>query len=68
VAEWTGTTTEAVIAWWETLPRRGSVAVAAATRARILADPRKWARIDIGDLERPEPYRERYAIDVVRLP
>jgi ubiquinone/menaquinone biosynthesis C-methylase UbiE len=69
VAEWTGTTTAAeLIAWWETLPRMGSVAVDAATRAGILDDLREWARAAVGDLERPEAYRERYALDVIRLP
>ncbi|HEX2280367.1 MAG TPA: class I SAM-dependent methyltransferase [Thermomicrobiales bacterium] len=69
VAEWTGETTPAqVIAGWETLSRMGSVSVDPATRAGILDDLRRWGRAEFGDLDRPEAFRERYAIDVVRLP
>ena len=60
--------TSEVIAGWETLSRMGSVAVDPVTRAAILAELRDWARAEIGDLDRPETFRERYAIDVVRLP
>jgi SAM-dependent methyltransferase len=69
VAEWTGATTPAqIIAGWESLTRMGSVPVDAITRAEICNDLRHWARAEIGDLDRPEAFRERYAIDVVRLP
>lgn len=69
VAEWAGETTPAnVLAEWDALSRAGSVAVDRATRAGIMADLRAWARAEFGDLDRPEPFRERYAIDVVRLP
>ena len=46
----------------------GSFPVDPVTRSEILADLRDWARAEIGDLDRPEAFRERYAIDVVRLP
>lgn len=69
VAEWTGETTPAqVIAGWATLPRMGSAAVDPAMRADILAELRRWGRAEFGDLDRPEAFRERYAVDVVRLP
>jgi ubiquinone/menaquinone biosynthesis C-methylase UbiE len=69
VAEWTGETTPAqVIAGWETLSRMGSVFVDAGTRDTILDALRDWARTEFGDLDRPAAFRERYAIDVVRLP
>ena len=69
VAEWTGETTPtAVIADWEPMTRMGSVPVDAATRAVILEELRDWARIKIGDLDRPETFREHYAIDLIRLP
>ena len=69
VAEWTGETTPAqVIAGWETLSRMGSVSVDAMMRANILDGLRRWARVEFGDLDRPEAFRERYAIDLVRLP
>jgi ubiquinone/menaquinone biosynthesis C-methylase UbiE len=69
VAEWTGETTPAqVIAGWESLSRMGSVSVDPGTRADILDKLRRWARATFGDLDRPEAFRERYAIDVVRLP
>jgi SAM-dependent methyltransferase len=69
VVEWAGETTPArVIAGWETLSRMGSVSVDAVTRANILDGLRRWARVEFGDLDRPEAFRERYAMDVVRLP
>jgi ubiquinone/menaquinone biosynthesis C-methylase UbiE len=69
VAAWSGETTSAqVIAGWETLSRMGSVFVDPVTRADILAALRHWGRSEFGDLDRPEAFRERYAIDVVRLP
>jgi SAM-dependent methyltransferase len=69
VAEWTSVTTPAqVIAGWETLSRMGSVSVDPVTRADILEALRHWGRAEFGDLDRPEAFRERYAIDVVRLP
>ena len=69
VAEWTGETTPAqIISGWETLSRMGSVSVDPVTRADILDALRHWGRAEFGDLDRPEAFRERYAIDVVRLP
>jgi ubiquinone/menaquinone biosynthesis C-methylase UbiE len=69
VAEWTGETTPAqIISGWETLSRMGSVSVDPVTRADILEALRHWGRAEFGDLDRPEAFRERYAIDVVRLP
>lgn len=69
VAEWTGETTPAqVIAGWETLSRMGSVSVDPVTRADILDELRGWSRAEFGNRDRPEAFRERYAIDVVRLP
>lgn len=69
VAEWSGETTPArVIAGWATLSRMGSVAVDPVTRADILDELRRWGRAEFGDLDRPAAFRERYAIDVVRLP
>jgi hypothetical protein len=46
----------------------GSVAVDAATRAGIIEAVRSWALAEIGELDRPAAFRERYVIDVVRLP
>ena len=57
-----------VIAGWESLSRMGSVPIDPELRASILDEVRGWARDDIGDLDRAEVFRERYAIDVVRLP
>lgn len=69
VAEWTGETTPAaVIAGWASLARMGSVPVDPVTRASIVNEVKDWARVEIGDLDRPRAFRERYAIDVVRLP
>jgi SAM-dependent methyltransferase len=69
VAEWTDATTPAqIIAGWETLSRMGSVLIDPVTRADILEELRHWGRTEFGDLDRPEAFRERYAIDVVRLP
>ncbi len=69
VAEWTGKTTPAeVIAGWASLSRMGSVSVGPGTRTDILDELRHWAQAEFGDIDRPEALRERYAIDVVRLP
>ena len=69
VAEWSGVTTPAgVIADWTSLSRMGSVAVDPVRRQDILAELQDWARAELGDLDQPETYRERYAIDCVRLP
>ena len=69
VAEWSGETTAArVIAGWATLSRMGAVSLDPGTRAAVLDELRRWGRAEFGDLDRPEPFRERYAIDVVRLP
>jgi ubiquinone/menaquinone biosynthesis C-methylase UbiE len=69
VAEWTAETSSAeVIANWESLTRMGSVSIDPETRAGILDEIRAWARVEIGDLDRAEVFREFYAIEVVRLP
>ena len=69
VAEWTGAISPAeVIADWTSLSRMGSVAVDPVSRQEILAELQDWARAELGDLDQPETYRERYAIDCVRLP
>ena len=69
VAEWSGETSPAaIIDGWASQSRMGSSAVTPATGAAILDQLRDWARTEFGDLERPEPFRERYAIDIVRLP
>jgi len=69
VAEWSGVTTPAeVIAGWATLSRMGSVAVDPVRRQEILGELRDWARAELGDLDQPETYQERYAIDCIRLP
>ena len=69
VAEWTGEITPAaVIAGWDTLSRMGSVPIDPVTRAGILDELGHWARVEIGNLDRPQVFLERYAIDVVRLP
>ena len=69
VAEWSGAISPAeVIADWTSLSRMGSVAVDPVRRQEILAELQDWARAELGDLDQPETYRERYAIDCVRLP
>jgi SAM-dependent methyltransferase len=69
VAEWRGAISPAeVIADWASLSRMGSVAVDPARRQEILAELQTWARAELGELDQPEAYRERYAIDLVRLP
>jgi SAM-dependent methyltransferase len=69
VAEWTVETTPAeIIAGWESISRMGSVAIDPDMRSGILDEVRDWARVEIGDLDCAEVFRERFAIDVVRLP
>ncbi len=69
VAEWTGAISPAeVIADWTSLSRMGSVAVDPVRRQEILVELETWARAELGDLGEPQAYRERYAIDCVRLP
>jgi SAM-dependent methyltransferase len=69
VAEWSGEASPAgIIDGWASQSRMGSSAVTPATGAAILDQLRDWARTEFGDLERPEPFRERYAIDIVHLP
>jgi ubiquinone/menaquinone biosynthesis C-methylase UbiE len=69
VAEWRGAISPAeVIADWTSLSRMGSVAVDPVRRQEILAELQDWARAELGDLDQPEAYRERYVIDCVRLP
>jgi ubiquinone/menaquinone biosynthesis C-methylase UbiE len=68
-AEWSGAISPAeVIAGWTSLSRMGSVAVDPVSRQEILAELQDWARAELGDLDQPETYRERYAIECVRLP
>ena len=69
VAEWSGAISPAdVVADWTSLSRMGSIAVDLVKRQEILAKLQDWARGELGDLDQPEAYRERYAIDCVRLP
>jgi hypothetical protein len=69
VAEWSGAISPAeVIADWTSLSRMGSVAVNPVQRQEILVELQGWARAELGDLNQPETYRERYIIDCVRLP
>jgi ubiquinone/menaquinone biosynthesis C-methylase UbiE len=69
VAEWSGAISPAeVIADWASLSRMGSVVVDPIRRQEILAELQTWARAELGDLDQPAPYRERYVIDLVRLP
>ncbi|MDQ3410643.1 MAG: class I SAM-dependent methyltransferase [Chloroflexota bacterium] len=69
VAEWTGESAPAtVIDTWETMSRMGSFPVEPVTRTKILTELRHWAGDEIGNLDRPRAFRERYAFDIVRLP
>ena len=69
VAEWRGAISPAeVIVDWTSLSRMGSVAVDPIRRQEILVELQTWARTELSDLDQPEAYRERYAIDLVRLP
>jgi SAM-dependent methyltransferase len=69
VAEWQGAATPAaVIASWGSMTRMGSVPIDPVTRAEILAEVQAWARAEFDDLDRPQPARSRYAVDIVRLP
>jgi ubiquinone/menaquinone biosynthesis C-methylase UbiE len=69
VAEWSGAISPAeVIAGWTSLSRMGSVAVDPVSRQEILAELQDWAGAELGDLDQPETYWERYAIECVRLP
>lgn len=68
-AEWSGeTSVAAILAAWESLSRMGSVEVDPDTRAAILAELRAWARVETGDLNRLQPFREQFVIDIVRVP
>jgi ubiquinone/menaquinone biosynthesis C-methylase UbiE len=68
-AEWSGAISPAeVIAGWTSLSRMGSVAVDPVSRQEILAELQDWAGAELGDLDQPETYWERYAIECVRLP
>ena len=69
VAEWTSVTTPGeIIADWESRSRWGAVMLDQTGRARMLDDLRGWARGEFGDLDRPESFLSRYAIDIIRLP
>lgn len=69
VAEWTRVTTpREIIASWESLSRMGSVLVDATVRGAILSELRRWARAELGDLDREQASTTRYALDVVRMP
>jgi ubiquinone/menaquinone biosynthesis C-methylase UbiE len=68
-AEWTGETSIAtILAGWETLSRMGSVEVDPDTRSAILAELRDWARVEFGNLDRMQPFRELFGLDIVRVP
>jgi SAM-dependent methyltransferase len=68
-AKWTSvTTSREIIAGWESLSRMGSVPVDPVTRVEILAELRRWAQNEFGDLDRPQTSAAHYAIDIVRLP
>ena len=68
VASWTSTTTaEEVIAAWEPMAAMAGQPVDAGTRADVLAQLRRWARQELGDLERPQTYGEHYTLEGVRL-
>lgn len=67
-ATWTVTTTaEAVIASWETMSTMGGVTIPAEVRTELLVDLRRWAREELGDLDRPWSHTERYTLEGVRL-
>jgi ubiquinone/menaquinone biosynthesis C-methylase UbiE len=69
VAAWQGTVSPAeVLVGWAPLSRMGSVTVDPHRRAAILDALRGWAQQEYGDLDRPQPFSERYTIEVVRLP
>jgi hypothetical protein len=69
VAEWTGEISAGeVLAGWESLSRIGSLSINPDLRTRILDEVRRWAQVEIGDIDRAEVFHERYAIDVLRFP
>jgi SAM-dependent methyltransferase len=69
VAEWTSVTTPGeIIADWESRSRWGAVMLDQSSRASMLDELRVWARREFGDLDRPETFPSRYAIDIIRLP
>lgn len=69
VAEWHGETSVAeILAAWDSLSRMGSVEIEPATRTTILAELREWASREISEVERREPFREQYVVDLVRVP
>jgi ubiquinone/menaquinone biosynthesis C-methylase UbiE len=69
VAAWQGTVSAAdVLAGWAPLSRMGSVILDPQCRAAVLTALERWARQEFGDLDRPQPFGERYTIEVVRLP
>ncbi len=68
VAEWSGAISPAeIIAEWTSLSRMGSVTIDPVQRQEIITELQDWARAELGDLDQPETYRERYAFDCVRL-
>lgn len=68
VAEWTSVTTAGeIIADWGSRSRWGAVEVDEQRRTAMLDELRRWAKLEFGDLDRPEASPARYAIDVVRL-
>lgn len=69
VAAWQGTVSPAeVLAGWAPLSRMGSVTLDPQRRAAVLDALEAWARLEFGDLDRAQPFGERYTIEVVRLP
>lgn len=68
VAAWTSTTSaDAVLAGWEAMPTMGGETVESRARAELLAELRRWARGEIGDLDRAHDVAERYTLESVRL-
>lgn len=68
VATWaTATTAEEVLSGWEAMPTIGGEAVAPDVRAGVLAELRRWARSELGDLDAPGASAEQYTLEGVRL-
>ena len=68
VASWRGSTTaEQVLRGWEQQPAMAGATIAADMRAAVIASVRSWARRELGDLQRAEPFTERYRLEGVRF-
>jgi ubiquinone/menaquinone biosynthesis C-methylase UbiE len=69
VAEWnTEVAPSTIINAWAAMPRMGSFPVGSAARTSILTELREYARDEIGNLDRPQAFREQFAVDIVRWP